>query len=256
MLGAMTSQTLAFGIDIGGSGIKGAVVDLTTGEFVDERIKLPTPRPATPEAVAAIVREIVDQCGWEGPVGITLPSVVVGQKVLSAANIDKSWLGVDAQEIFSRHLDERRFTVLNDADAAGLAEVAYGDPSARTGSVLFLTVGTGIGSALVVDGTLFPNTELGHVTVGDAEAEWQASSAAKDREELSYKKWAKRLTTVLREYEKIINPQTFIIGGGISRKFDKWGPLLEISTPIKAAKLRNTAGIVGAAMAISQGLEP
>ena len=166
----------SFGIDIGGSGIKGAEVDLANGEFVGERLKIATPEKSTPEAVAKIVAQIVAEKNWESPVGITLPSVVKDQKVLSAANIDKSWIGVDAQELFAQYLDQP-FVVLNDADAAGLAEVAYGDEVARTGSVIFLTLGTGIGSAFLLDGQLFPNTELGHMMVGDAEAEHQASSA-------------------------------------------------------------------------------
>lgn len=246
----------ALGIDIGGSGIKGAVVDLSTGEFVGERIKILTPQPATPDAVAATVAEIVTQHNWDGPVGITVPSVVRHQLIRSAANIDKSWIGVDAQELFSRHLNGHDFTVLNDADAAGLAEVAYGDEIARTGSVLFLTLGTGIGSAFLLDGKLFPNTELGHMIVGTDEAEHQASSAVRDREELSYKKWAKRLDLVLEEYEALFNPDAFIIGGGISRKFEKWAEYLTVATPIAPAQLRNRAGIVGAAMAVSQGLKP
>ena len=245
----------SFGIDVGGSGIKGAEVDLATGEFVGDRLKIATPQPATPEAVAEVVAQIVSEKGWDGPVGITMPSVVKDQVMLSAANIDKSWIGVDAQELFSQHLDVP-FTVLNDADAAGLAEVAYGDEIARTGSVLFLTLGTGIGSALLLDGHLFPNTELGHLTVDKKEAEKQASSAVKDREELKTKQWAKRVNRVLHEYEALLNPSAFVIGGGISRKFDKWGEYLDINTPVVAAQLRNRAGIVGAAMAAKEGVRP
>ena len=245
----------SFGIDIGGSGIKGAEVDLANGEFVGERLKIATPEKSTPEAVAKIVAQIVAEKNWESPVGITLPSVVKDQKVLSAANIDKSWIGVDAQELFAQYLDQP-FVVLNDADAAGLAEVAYGDEVARTGSVIFLTLGTGIGSAFLLDGQLFPNTELGHMMVGDAEAEHQASSAVKEREDLKYKEWVKRLDRVLEEYEKLFNPHAFIIGGGISRKWEKWGDKLTTSTPVAPAQLRNRAGIVGAAMAAQQGLKP
>ncbi|CQD15618.1 polyphosphate--glucose phosphotransferase [Corynebacterium striatum] len=245
----------SFGIDIGGSGIKGAEVDLNTGEFVGERLKIATPKQSTPEAVAKIVAQIVAEKEWSGPVGITLPSVVKEQKVLTAANIDKSWIGVDAQELFAQYLDQA-FVVLNDADAAGLAEVAFGDEVARTASVIFLTLGTGIGSAFLLDGQLFPNTELGHMMVGDAEAEHQASSAVKEREGLKYKQWVKRLNKVLAEYEKLFNPHAFIIGGGISRKWDKWGELVGIDTPVAPAQLRNRAGIVGAAMAAQQNLRP
>lgn len=251
-----TAGHLAFGVDVGGSGIKGAIVDLNTGEFFGERFKIATPQPATPEAVADTIADIVAHFNWEGPVGITMPSVVRDQIILSAANIDKSWIGIDGQELFRGHLDGREITVLNDADAAGLAEVAYGDEAARTGSVLFLTLGTGIGSAFLIDGHLFPNTELGHMIVGKKEAEKQASSAVKVREDLSYTEWAKRLDVVLREYEALFNPTAFVIGGGISRKFDKWSPKLTVKTPIYAARLRNQAGIVGAAMAIDQGIRP
>lgn len=250
------TATTSFGVDIGGSGIKGAMVDLNTGEFLGERHKIATPRPATPEAIAHTVATIVHSKDWDGPVGITLPAVVVQQKVLTAANIDPSWIGVNAHDLFSSYLPGRDITVLNDADAAGLAEIRYGDSKARSGSVLFLTLGTGIGSALLMDGTLYPNSELGHLLLGDVEAEWWASSAAKDREELSTKKWAKRLSSVLNEYERLFHPQLFVLGGGISRKFDKWGPLLTVSTPVIPAQLRNTAGIVGAAMAATSGFQP
>ena len=245
----------SFGIDIGGSGIKGAEVDLATGEFVGERMKIATPQPSTPHDVAKVVAQIVQEKQWDGPVGITLPSVVRNQEVETAANISKDWIGVNATELFADYLDAD-FAVLNDADAAGLAEVAYGEDIAKQGSVIFLTLGTGIGSAFFLDGQLFPNTELGHLTVGDDEAEKIASSAVKDREELKYKQWTKRLNKVLAEYEKLFNPQAFLIGGGISRKFEKWGPHLDIETPVMPAQLRNRAGIVGAAMAAVEGLKP
>lgn len=245
-----------FGIDIGGSGIKGARVNLKTGEFIDERIKIATPKPATPEAVAEVVAEIISQAEWEGPVGITLPSVVRGQIALSAANIDKSWIGTDVHELFDRHLNGREITVLNDADAAGIAEATFGNPAAREGAVILLTLGTGIGSAFLVDGQLFPNTELGHMIVDGEEAEHLAAAAVKENEDLSWKKWAKRLNKVLREYEKLFSPSVFIIGGGISRKHEKWLPLLELDTDIVPAELRNRAGIVGAAMAVNQHLTP
>ena len=245
----------SFGIDVGGSGIKGAEVDLATGEFVGDRLKIATPKPATPEAVAEVIAQIVAEKGWDGPVGITLPAVIKNQVVRSAANIDKSWIGINAQELLSQFLDTP-FTVLNDADAAGLAEVAYGDDIVRTGPVIFLTLGTGIGSAFLLDGQLFPNTEIGHLIVGEQEAEHQASSAVKDREGLKTKQWAKRVNRVLYEYEALFNPSAFVIGGGISRKFDKWGELLSIETPVVAAQLRNRTGIVGAAMAAKEGIRP
>ena len=246
----------AFGIDVGGSGIKGAVVDLASGDFVGERLKVTTPQPATPEAIAEAVAGIVADAGWEGPVGITLPSVIRGQVAATAANIDPSWVGTNVHDLFSRHLPGRYIAVLNDADAAGLAEVAHGGDTARNGAVIFLTFGTGIGSAFFTDGELFPNTELGHMIVDGEEAEHIASSAVKDREGLKYAEWAKRVDTVLSEYERLFNPSAFIVGGGISRKAEKWVPLLDVSTPVFPAHLRNRAGIVGAAMAAATHVAP
>lgn len=241
---------------MGGSGIKGAVVDLTTGEFIGDRIKILTPQPATPDAVAQTIAELLDRAGWQGPVGVTLPSVVKDRVAFSAANIDPSWVGADTGDLFDRHLPGREVTVLNDADAAGLAEVAHGNPVAGTGSVIFLTFGTGIGSAFLLDGQLFPNTEIGHLVVGGQEAESTASSAAKEREGLSFKQWAKRVNAVLSEYQALFNPDVFIVGGGISRDHQKWVPRLDLRTPVYPAQLRNRAGIVGAAMAVSRHLAP
>lgn len=252
----MTQKALGFGVDIGGSGVKGAVVDLQTGDFVGERVKIATPKPATPEAVAEVVRQIVRECEWEGPVGITLPSVVTQQVARTAANIDASWVGANVHGLFTEALGREAVSVLNDADAAGIAEVAFGDDAARSGAVIFLTFGTGIGSAFLVDGTLFPNTELGHMLIDGTEAEHFASSAAKDRDELSYKKWAKRVDTILHEYDRLFNPTAFVVGGGISRHADKWVPLLTVDTPVVPAALRNRAGIVGAAMAAQDHVAP
>lgn len=252
----MTQKVLGFGVDIGGSGVKGAVVDLHTGEFVGERVKIATPKPATPDAVAEVVAQIVRECDWDGPVGITLPSVVTQQVARTAANIDESWVGTNVHDLFTEALGRETISVLNDADAAGIAEVAFGDEAARSGAVIFLTFGTGIGSAFLVDGTLFPNTELGHMLIDGTEAEHFASSAAKDREELSYKKWAKRVDKVLHEYDRLFNPAAFVVGGGISRHADKWVPLLSVDTPVVPAALRNRAGIVGAAMAAQDHVAP
>lgn len=245
-----------FGIDIGGSGVKGAKVDLETGEFIGDRLKIATPKPATPEAVADVVAEIVEHFEWTGSVGITVPAIVRNQVALSAANIDPSWINTDVAKLFSTRLNNSQVTVLNDADAAGLAEARYGDERARTGAAILLTLGTGIGSAMLIDGHLFPNTELGHLNIGKHEAEHLASSAAKVREDLSYKKWAKRVSKVFNEYERLLNPSVFIVGGGISRKADKWVPLLTVDTPVIPAQLRNQAGIVGAALAAEEGITP
>ena len=247
---------IGFGIDVGGSGIKGARVDLETGEFVGDRIKILTPKPATTDAVAETIVAILNQAEWDGPVGITLPSVVKNQHAHTAANIDPSWVNTDLTELFSRHLPERRVHVLNDADAAGLAEVKFGHPDASHGSVIMLTFGTGIGSAFFQDGVLFPNTELGHLAFKNSEVEKYASSAVQDNEELSYTQWAKRVSKVLTEFERLFWPSLFIAGGGISRKSEKWIPKLTSTTPVVAAELRNRAGIVGAAMAVEQGLLP
>ena len=188
--------------------------------------------------------------------GITLPSVIKNKVVLSAANIDPSWVGVDSHELFAKHLPGTDVHVLNDADAAGVAEAHFGDPLAKSGAVMMLTFGTGIGSALLIDGVVFPNTELGHMIIDGQDAENIASSRIKDVEELSYKKWAVRVDKVMHEYERLFNPTVFVVGGGISRKADKWVPLLTIETPVVPAQLRNRAGIVGAAMAVEAGLHP
>ncbi|MEX3503866.1 polyphosphate--glucose phosphotransferase [Corynebacterium sp. LK2510] len=245
-----------FGVDVGGSGIKGAVVDLASGEFVGDRIKISTPKPATPDAVANTIAEIVQRAEWDGPVGVTLPSVIKDQVALTAANIDPSWVGTNVHKVLASRLGDRELAVLNDADAAGLAEVAYGEAAAREGCVIFLTFGTGIGSAFLANGVLFPNTELGHLIVNGTEAEHLASSAVRDREELSYKAWAKRVSTVLNEFERLFNPSAFVVGGGISRKAHKWVPLLSVSTEVIPAQLRNRAGIVGAAMAAAEHVTP
>lgn len=250
------ANDIGFGVDVGGSGIKGGRVDLATGELVGERIKIATPQPATPDAVAETTAEIVRMAGWEGHVGITVPSVVRDQTALLAANIDPSWVNTDCRELFARHLPDHPAHVLNDADAAGLAEVRYGDPRAREGAVLLLTFGTGIGSALLHDGLLYPNSELGHLVIDGVEAEHYASAAVKEREDLGYKEWAGRVSEVLRTYESLFWPSLFVVGGGISRKHAKWVPLLDCRTPVVPAKLHNNAGIAGAALAAEEGLSP
>lgn len=250
----MTQQGL--GIDVGGSGIKGGLVNLATGELIGDRIKIATPQTATPDAVGETVAEIVRQAEWDGPVGIALPSVIKKQHALTAANIDPSWVNTDVQELFGKHLAAREVYVLNDADAAGIAEATFGTPEASTGSAVLLTLGTGIGSALLLNGELFPNTELGHLIIEGKEAEKRASSAVKERKDLSWAQWAKRLDKVLREYERLFQPDAFIVGGGVSRKHEKWVPLLSVDTPVIPAQLRNQAGIVGAAMAVEKRLAP
>jgi len=246
---AGSPQRRGFGIDVGGSGIKGGIVDIDTGLLIGERIKLLTPQPATPSAVAKTIAEVVNGFGWTGPLGVTYPGVVTHGVVQTAANVDKSWIGTDAREVIGAELDGQDVTILNDADAAGLAEARYGAGRDNSGLVVLLTFGTGIGSAVIYNGTLIPNTELGHLEVDGKEAEHRAASSVKERNDWSYEKWAKQVTRVLEAIENVIWPDLFIAGGGISRKADKWLHLLENRTPVVAAALQNTAGIVGAAMA-------
>ena len=246
-----TPERRGFGVDVGGSGIKGGIVDLDTGQLIGDRFKLPTPQPATPPAVAKTIAEVVNEFGWTGPLGVTYPGVVTNGIVRTAANVDSAWIGTNAGEIIGAKLNGQQVTVLNDADAAGLAEERYGAGKDKSGLVVMLTFGTGIGSAVIYNGTLIPNTELGHLEVGGKEAEQRAASSVKDKNNMSYEKWATEVTKVLVAIENALWPDLFIAGGGISRKADKWVPLLESRTPVVPAALLNTAGIVGAAMAAS-----
>jgi polyphosphate glucokinase len=238
-----------FGVDVGGSGVKGGIVDLDTGKLIGERFKLLTPHPATPEAVAATVAEVVRHFEWTGPLGVTYPGVVVNGVVQTAANVDKGWIGCNASEFYSNALDGQQVIVLNDADAAGLAEEKFGAGRDNSGVIVLLTFGTGIGSAVIHNGVLLPNTEFGHIEVGGKEAEHRAASSVKEKKGWSYERWTGEVTKVLVAVENAIWPDLFIAGGGISRKADKWVPLLKNRTPVVAAALQNTAGIVGAAMA-------
>ena len=239
----------ALGVDVGGSGVKGAIVDLDTGQLVGERLRLETPQPATPQAVTQTVAEVVRHFNWTGPLGVTYPGVVVDGVVQTAANVDPAWIGTNAADAYSQALGGQRVTVLNDADAAGLAEQRYGAGRNRSGVIVLLTFGTGIGSAVIHNGMLLPNTEFGHIEVDGKEAEHRAASSVKERKEWSYQQWTKEVTKVLVAVENAIWPDLFIAGGGISKKADKWIPLLKNRTPVVAAELLNTAGIVGAAMA-------
>lgn len=244
-----TPQRRGFGIDVGGSGIKGGIVDLATGELIGDRYKLPTPQPATPSDVAETIAAVVREFSWTGPLGVTYPGVVTHGIVQTAANVDKAWIGTNARDIIAAKLDGQSVTVLNDADAAGLAEERYGAGKDNSGLVVLLTFGTGIGSAVIHNGKLIPNTEFGHLEVGGKEAEKRAASSVKDKKKWSYKRWAKEVTRVLIAVENALSPDLFIAGGGISRKADKWVPLLKSRTPVVPAALLNSAGIVGAAMA-------
>src|SRR3954447_21498926 len=239
---------LPFGIDFGGTGIKGAPVDLDKGDFAAERERIRTPSPPTPEAVAEVFVELLGRFpDSEGPVGVTVPGVVRHGVVHSAANRDEAWIGTDADRLFA-DATGRDVHVVNDADAAGLAEVRYGAAQGRDGLVIVTTLGTGIGSALVYDGVLVPNSELGHLEIDGHDAEKRAASSAKEREDLSYEEWSKRLTTYYRKLEQLFSPELFVVGGGVSKKADKFLPLIDIDTEIIPAELLNAAGIVGAAL--------
>ena len=247
-----TPARRSFGIDVGGSGIKGGIVDLDTGALIGDRYKLLTPKPATPSKVAKTIAAVVNEFGWTGPLGVTYPGVVRHGIVRTAANVDKSWIGTNASDIISAELNDQQVVVLNDADAAGLAEERYGAGKDTSGVVVLLTFGTGIGSAVIHNGILLPNTEFGHLEVGGKEAEHRAASSVRDKRGWSYKKWAKQVTRVLVAIENAMSPELFIAGGGISRKAEEWVPLLKNRTPVVAAALQNTAGIVGAAMAATR----
>jgi polyphosphate glucokinase len=242
------AATGAFGIDIGGSGIKGAPVDLVVGAFSADRVRIATPQPATPDAVAAVVAEVVDSFHLPRslPVGVTFPAVIQHGVARSAANVDDSWIGTDVSAVVAAATG-RQVLAVNDADAAGYAEVRYGAARGVPGVVLVATLGTGIGSCLVVDGTLVPNTELGHLEIDGHDAERRAADSAREREELSWEEWAARLQRYFRVVEGLLWPDLIVVGGGVSKKHEKFLPLLDLRTPIVPATLRNAAGIVGAA---------
>jgi polyphosphate glucokinase len=241
---------IGLGIDIGGSGIKGAPVNLQTGEPTAERLKISTPQPSTPDAVADVVAEIVanfkDQITDGRPVGVTVPAVVKSGVVRTAANIDQSWIGTNGQALLAERVS-RPVHLVNDADAAGVAEARYGAARATKGLVFLATLGTGIGSALLYDGMLIPNSELGHMEINGHDAEKRAASSVKDKEDLSYEEWAERLQVYFSRIEDLLWPDLIVVGGGVSRKADRYLPLLHLRAPIVAAQLQNSAGIVGAA---------
>ncbi len=241
-----------FGVDIGGSGVKGAPVDLETGALTAERLRIPTPQPSTPSAVASVIAEIVSAHRWNGPVGVTIPGVVRNGVVETAANIDSGWVGLDAETMLSESLD-LPVTVLNDADAAGLAEARFGAAEGVDGAVILLTFGTGIGSAYLYDGRLIPNTELGHLIFKGQKAEHYAAGRLVKRGELEIDWWASRVDELLDYIEELFWPDLFVFGGGISKRFETYSHLLTTRAPVVPAVLRNQAGIVGAAFAASIG---
>ncbi len=236
------------GIDIGGTGIKGAPVDTTKGEMLAERHRIPTPNPSRPEAVADVVAEIAEHFKWKGSIGCTFPAIVKGGVVYSAANVDKGWIGVNGQVLFEQKTN-CPVTLVNDADAAGIAEMQFGAGKGQNGVVIMLTLGTGIGSAIFINGTLLPNTELGHLEIRGKDAEHRASDHVRQERELSWPKWAERVDEYLQRVEYLFSPDLFIVGGGVSKKHEKFLPLLNTRAPIIPAQLLNDAGIVGAALA-------
>lgn len=236
------------GIDVGGSGIKGAPVDTDTGELTAERLRIKTPKGAEPEPVAKVAARIARSFEWNGPMGIGFPAPVKAGVTMMAANVSDKWIGTNADELFTK-ITGCDCTMINDADAAGLAEMKFGAGRGQPGTVIMITLGTGIGTAIFHRGNLLPNTEFGHLDMKGRDAEHRASDAVRQSEDLSWKKYAKRLNKYLAEMEKLFWPDLFIIGGGISKNSEKYLPLLKIETPVVPAQFLNEAGIVGAALA-------
>lgn len=240
------------GIDIGGSGIKGALVDTESAALVSERMRVETPQPSTPEAVAGAVKQVVALLDYTGPVGCTFPAIVKNGVMHSAANVDKSWIGTDGKTLFEQTVG-MPFVVLNDADAAGVAEMTFGAGKGRNGVVILLTFGTGIGSAVFLNGQLLPNTEFGHLHLKGKIAEARASSRIKDEKDLTWGEWAKRVNQYLMHLEFIFSPDLFIFGGGVSKRHEKFFPFFTLKTEIVPAQFFNDAGIIGAAMMAARG---
>jgi polyphosphate glucokinase len=251
-----SAVTSAFGIDIGGSGIKGAPVDLVVGEFIVDRVRVKTPKPATPDAVAAKVAEVVNSFNLQSDValGVTFPAVIQHGWARSAANVDDSWIDTNVEKVM-RKKTGRMVHVVNDADAAGFAETLFGAARGHSGTVFVATLGTGIGTTLIVDGTLVPNLELGHLELEGHDAESRAADSAREREDLTWEKWAKRLQKYFRHVEDLLWPDLIVVGGGVSKKHEAFLPLLKLRTPIVPAELRNDAGIIGAAALAARAAE-
>ncbi|WP_431837023.1 polyphosphate--glucose phosphotransferase [Cellulomonas sp. Y8] len=242
------NERTAFGIDIGGSGIKGAPVDLATGEFAADRVRIPTPQPATPAAVAETVVELVKRFDLpeDAAIGVTFPAVVQHGVARSAANVDGSWIGTNIEHVLGDALG-RPVLAVNDADAAGYAETLYGAARSTSGVTFICTLGTGIGTAIVADGVLVPNLELGHLEIDGHDAESRAADSAREREDLDFPQWAERLQRYFGVIEDLFWPDLIVVGGGVSKHHEKFLPLLHLRAPIVPAQLRNAAGIVGAA---------
>lgn len=236
------------GVDVGGSGIKGAPVDTDEGALLEPRFRLVTPQPATVDDVVDCIGRVAEHFNWSGEIGCGFPSVVKKGTILTAANIDKSWIGVDAKALIE-HRTQCRTHLINDADAAGLAEMHFGAGRDNRGVVLVVTIGTGLGTSLFVNGELLPNTELGHVIIRGRDAEHRASNRIRMEKELSWKRWGKRFNEYLTYLERLFWPDLIILGGGTSKSFAKFAPYLSVQAPVAAAKMLNEAGVIGAAMA-------
>lgn len=238
------------GIDVGGSGIKGAPVDLEQGAFAQKRLRIETPEVSTPEAVCDVIAQVVDhfdEVRSDSPIGVTIPGVVQHGVVKTAANIDRSWIGCEIEKLLEDRL-QHDVVVVNDADAAGVGELHFGAAKGHEGLVILTTLGTGIGTAIFNRGVLVPNSELGHLEIDGVDAETVAASSAKTREDLSYEEWAKRLQVYYRRLEDLLWPDLIVVGGGVSKDADQFLPLLDLRTPIIPATLKNKAGIIGAAV--------
>jgi len=244
-----TMGNAAVGIDIGGTGIKGAVVDVSTGELLSDRIKIPTPKGGEPDAIVSTVHKLTKKLGGAAkkrPVGICFPAIIIKGRTLSAANVSEKWIGLEAERLFEHGL-KRDIHFVNDADAAGYAENQYGAARHATGLTVMTTLGTGIGTALIYNGALIPNAELGHLEIDGVDYETRAAYSAKEREDLSWAEWAERLQKYYSRLEAYLSPELFVVGGGVSKQYEDFLPLLDLVTPIVPAQLRNNAGILGAA---------
>ncbi|MGK7391222.1 MAG: polyphosphate--glucose phosphotransferase [Candidatus Cyclobacteriaceae bacterium M2_1C_046] len=237
------------GIDIGGSGIKAAVVDTVNGKLISERFRLDTPQPATPQAIAEVIKQIREHFNWQDDIGCAFPTVVINGKAKYSSNLDPSWIGVQIDDLLSEHCDDLKFTVINDADAAGIAEMRYGAGLHKSGLVIIVTIGTGLGSGVFYDGQLIPNFELGHLLWKDGKIiERYAADSVRKQENLEFDEWGDRLNKFLKHIERLFSPDHIIIGGGASKKIHKFRKQLTIKTPFAASQKLNNAGIIGAAV--------
>ncbi len=255
-LNSIEKHSKVLGIDIGGTGIKTAKVDIKKGKIVSEISKIPTPQPATPTSIFNEIKKMVQHFKWNGPIGCGYPGVIKNGITLTAANVDKKWIGYQALSELQT-LTKHSVNILNDADAAALAEMEFG--AGRTfmshggGIVMMITLGTGIGTALFADGHLVPNTELGHIEIDGVDAEKRAATVIREREGLSWAEWGERVNKYLQTIENLLSPDVFIIGGGVSESSEKFFPFLHVKAKLLPAQMANSAGIVGAALTVTLG---